>query len=61
MPFHRFEQLESSYLTPHLSTGKAPVIEGQYMYFCLLHKDARIGASSAPAPSCMRRPMRVTR
>lgn len=44
MPFYRFENLESNYLTPHLSTGKAPVIEGRYMYFCLLHKDAGTGS-----------------
>ncbi len=44
MPFHRFEEIESHYLTPHLSSGKAPVIEGQYMYFCLLHKDAGTGS-----------------
>lgn len=44
MPFHRFEDVESRYLTPHLSTGKAPVIEGRYLYFCLLHKDAGTGS-----------------
>jgi quercetin dioxygenase-like cupin family protein len=44
MPFYRFEDLESNYLTPHLSTGKAPVIEGNYMYFCLLHKNAGSGS-----------------
>ena len=44
MPFHRFEDIESYYLTPHLSTGKAPVIDGQYMYFCLLHKNAGTGS-----------------
>lgn len=44
MPFYRFEGLESNYLTPHLSTGKAPVIEGRYMYFCLLHKNAGTGS-----------------
>jgi quercetin dioxygenase-like cupin family protein len=44
MPFYRFEDIESNYLTPHLSTGKAPVIEGQYMYFCLLHKNAGTGS-----------------
>ena len=44
MPFYRFEDLESNYLTPHLSTGKAPVIEGKYMYFCLLHKNAGSGS-----------------
>ncbi|HXF67417.1 MAG TPA: cupin domain-containing protein [Burkholderiales bacterium] len=44
MPFYRFEDFESRYLTPHLSTGKAPVIEGKYMYFCLVHKDAGTGS-----------------
>jgi len=44
MPFHRFEDFESQYLTPHLSTGMAPVIDGQYMYFCLLHKNAGTGS-----------------
>jgi len=44
VPFHRFEDIESHYLTPHLSTGKAPVIDGQYMYFCLLHKNAGTGS-----------------
>ena len=29
MPFYRFEDLGSHYLTPHLWTGKAPVIEGR--------------------------------
>lgn len=44
MPFHRFEDFESNYLTPHLSTGKAPVIEGRYIYFCLLNKVAGTGS-----------------
>ena len=44
MSFHRFEDIESHYLTPHLSTGNAPVIDGQYMYFCLLHKNAGTGS-----------------
>ena len=44
MPFHRFDDFESNFLTPHLSTGKAPVIEGNYMYFCLLHKSAGTGS-----------------
>ncbi len=44
MPFHRFEDIESHYLTPHLSTGKAPVIDGKYMVFCLLHKNAGTGS-----------------
>lgn len=44
MPFYRFDEMESHYLTPHLSTGKAPVIDGRYMYFCLLHKNAGTGS-----------------
>jgi quercetin dioxygenase-like cupin family protein len=44
MPFYRFEDLESHFLTPHLSTGKAPVIEGKYIYFCLTHKMAGTGS-----------------
>jgi len=44
VPFYRFEELESNYLTPHLSTGKAPVLDGEYMYFCLLHKNAGTGS-----------------
>ena len=44
MPFYRFEDIESNYLTPHLSTGRAPVIDGRYMYFCLLHKTAGTGS-----------------
>ncbi len=44
MPFYRFEDIESNYLTPHLSSGKAPVIEGKYLYFCLLHKNAGTGS-----------------
>ena len=44
MAFHRFEDYESNFLTPHLSTGQAPVIEGRYMYFCLLHKNAGTGS-----------------
>jgi len=44
MPFSRFEDLEANLLTPHLSTGKAPVIEGAYMYFCLIRKVAGTGS-----------------
>lgn len=44
MPFYRFEDFEANYLTPDLSTGKAPVIEGRYMYFCLIHKNAGTGS-----------------
>jgi quercetin dioxygenase-like cupin family protein len=44
VPFYRFDEMESQYLTPHLSTGRAPVIDGRYMYFCLLHKNAGTGS-----------------
>ena len=44
MPYYRFEDFESNYLTPHLSTGTAPVIDGRYMYFCLVHKNAGTGS-----------------
>jgi len=44
MAFFRFEQFESRLLTPHLSSAAAPVIEGQYMYFCLVHKEAGTGS-----------------
>jgi len=44
MRFYRFEDMESNYLTPHLSSGTAPIIEGRYMYFCLLHKNAGTGS-----------------
>lgn len=44
MPFHRFDNMESHYLTPHLSTGKAPIIEGKYMYFCRIFKEAGTGS-----------------
>jgi quercetin dioxygenase-like cupin family protein len=44
MPFYRFEELEANFLTPHLSSGKAPVIEGEYMNFCLIHKIAGTGS-----------------
>ncbi len=43
MPFHRFEDFASKFLTPHVSTGKAPVIEGRYRYF------ARISMETATA------------
>jgi len=40
VPFFRFEDLESNYLTPHLAAGKPSVVDGQYRYFCLPHKNA---------------------
>jgi quercetin dioxygenase-like cupin family protein len=44
MPFHRFEELKSHHLNPHLSTAEGPVIEGEYMYFRLVKKRAGTGS-----------------
>lgn len=44
MPFHRFEDIESRRLTAHLSSGRAPIIEGRYLYFCLNQKKAGTGS-----------------
>lgn len=44
MPFHRFEAIESKVLTAHLSSGRAPIIEGEYLYFCLNQKEAGTGS-----------------
>ncbi|KAA0972616.1 cupin domain-containing protein [Aureimonas fodinaquatilis] len=44
MPFHRFEDLEAVALTPHLSSAVAPVIEGNYLYYCLNQKKAGTGS-----------------
>ena len=44
MPFHRFENLEAKALTPDLSSARGPVIEGEYLYFCMVHKAAGTGS-----------------
>lgn len=44
MPFHRFETLEQVNLTPDLSTARGPVIEGDYLWFCLVNKAAGTGS-----------------
>lgn len=44
VPFFRFEDLESQRLTPHLSTAEGLVIEGRYLYFCKVHKEAGTGS-----------------
>lgn len=44
MPFHRFEDMESVRLTPHLSSAESPVIEGKYLYYCLNQKVAGTGS-----------------
>lgn len=44
MPFHRFEELEAVNLTPHLSSGRSPIVEGKYLYYCLNQKEAGTGS-----------------
>lgn len=44
MPFHRFEDYEAVALTPHLSSGMSPIIEGRYLYYCLNQKEAGTGS-----------------
>jgi quercetin dioxygenase-like cupin family protein len=44
MPFHRFEDFGEKKLTPHLSSARGPIIEGEYIYFCLVSKDPGTGS-----------------
>lgn len=44
MPFYRFEDMESRTLTAHLSSGRAPIVKGSYLYFCLNQKEAGTGS-----------------
>ena len=45
MPFYRFEEMEDVvYMTPRLSTGHGPMIEGRYMTYCLNCKEAGTGS-----------------
>jgi len=44
VPFYRFEQLEDIVSNPHLSTGKGPIIEGDYMNLRLNNKEAGTGS-----------------
>ncbi len=44
MSFHRFENLESRKITAHLSSAEGPMIEGNYIYFCLNQKKAGTGS-----------------
>ena len=43
-PFYRFEQFEDIVSNPHLSTGRGPIIEGDYMNLRLNNKDAGTGS-----------------
>ena len=45
MPFYRFEEFDNvTYRTPRLSTGRGPIIEGQYIYFSLNSKEPGTGS-----------------
>ena len=45
MPFYRFDEIEDIvYMTPRLSSGHGPIIEGQYMSYCLNCKEAGTGS-----------------
>jgi quercetin dioxygenase-like cupin family protein len=46
MAFYRFEDLQTHHLNPHLSATRGPVIEGDYMYFRRVTKEA--GSRSRP-------------
>ena len=50
MPFYRFEQFEDIVSNPHLSTGRGPIIEGDYMNLRLNNKDAGTGSKLALPP-----------
>ncbi len=40
MSVYKFEDLKSVKLTPHLSSGTSPIIQGKYVYYCLNQKEA---------------------
>lgn len=44
MSVYKFEDLKSVKLTPHLSSGTSPIIEGKYVYYCLNQKEAGTGS-----------------
>jgi len=44
MSIYKFENLKSVKLTPHLSSGTSPIIEGKYVYYCLNQKEAGTGS-----------------
>ena len=43
MSVYKFEDLKSVKLTPHLSSGTSPIIQGKYVYYCLNQKEAGTG------------------
>jgi len=44
MSVYKFEDLKSVKLTPHLSSGTSPIIEGKYVYYCLNQKESGTGS-----------------
>ena len=44
MPFYRFDEMAGTYLTPRLSTAHGPIIEGEFIYFCLNCKEPGEGS-----------------
>lgn len=44
MPFYDFKDFAEKKLTPHLSSARGPIIEGEYIYFCLVSKDPGTGS-----------------
>jgi len=44
MPFYKFEEFDEKRLTPHLSSARGPIIEGEYFYFCKVSKAPGTGS-----------------
>ena len=44
MSFYRFDEMKGKYLTPRLSSAHGPIIEGDYIYFCLNCKEPGTGS-----------------
>ncbi len=44
MPFYDFNEFEEKKLTPHLSSARGPIIEGEYIHFCRVSKDPGTGS-----------------
>ena len=44
MTYFRFDSMARNFLTPNLSSGEGPVIEGEYMHFCNVFKETGTGS-----------------
>jgi quercetin dioxygenase-like cupin family protein len=44
MPFYDFNDFAEKKLTPHLSSARGPIIEGEYINFCRVSKDPGTGS-----------------